>query len=202
MADVSTDISGIGEADLCVHIRTVHIDLTAGIVNSIYDITDARLEDTVSRGVGDHHTAQLRAVLLGLLYQVVNVDITLRVARNGHDLHTGHCCRCGVGAVSRCGDKHNITIALTTRLVVGTDNHQAGVLASCTRVGLQRAGCEACDLRQVALELLDKGGVALTLLGGCEGVDILEAVERQGLHRNGGVELHCARAERDHRVRK
>ena len=59
VAYVSTDIAGVGQTNLCIHICTVHIYLATSIVNSIYDLADTALEYAVCRGVGNHQTAQL-----------------------------------------------------------------------------------------------------------------------------------------------
>ena len=60
VANVGTDIAGVSQTNLCVHISTIHIYLTTSVVNSIYNLADATLEYAVSRGVGYHQTAQLR----------------------------------------------------------------------------------------------------------------------------------------------
>ena len=200
VADVSTDITGIGQTYLSVHICTVHIYLTASVVHRIDDLADTALEHAVSRGVGNHQTAQLAAVLLGLSLQILDVNITICVARHGYDLHTCHSSRCGVGAVSRCRDQHDVTIALTAALVICTDYHQTCILASSTRVGLQRTSGKAGDGCQIVLQVLDHHLVTLDLIGGSEGVYIGKTRQAERLHQCGSVQFHRTRAERDHTV--
>jgi len=55
MANIGSEIAGAAEADLRIHIRTVHVNLTTSGVDEIANITDAFLENTVSRRIGDHH---------------------------------------------------------------------------------------------------------------------------------------------------
>ena len=83
--------------------------------------------------------------------------------------------------------------------VPGADHEQAGVLALRARVGLQRDRREARDLAQAALEAREHVAVADGLVGRRERVQVgdLGPGDRQHLAR--AVELHRARAQRDHR---
>ena len=47
VADVGTDITGVGQTYLCVHICTIHIYLTASIVYGINNLADTALEYSV-----------------------------------------------------------------------------------------------------------------------------------------------------------
>ena len=80
VADVGADVGGPREADLRVHVRAVHVDLAAVLVDDAADLADRLLEDAVGRGVGDHERAEGRRVLLGLRPQVGDVDVAVRVA--------------------------------------------------------------------------------------------------------------------------
>ena len=162
-------------------------------MDGVHDLADTVLEDAVRRGVGDHQAAQLRRVLFGLGFEVLHVDVALFVARHRDDLHTCHRGRGGVRAVGRRGDQHHVAVALPAALVVGADDHQSRVLARCARIGLQRAGCQAGDRRQVLFQPGDQVHIALGLVGRGEGVHVLEAGQRQRLHERRGVELHGAR---------
>ena len=145
VANVGTNVAGIGQTYLCVHVCTVHIYLTASVMHCIDDLADAALKYAVSRGIGNHQTAQLTAVLLGLCLQIFNIDIAICIARYRYDLHTCHCGRCGVGTVCRCGNQYDVAVALTTMLVICTNDHQACILTSSTRIGLQRTSGKACN---------------------------------------------------------
>ena len=193
VADVRTDVAGVREAYLGVHVGAVHIYLSAGVVYGIHDLADAALEYAVRRGVGDHHAGQLRAVLLGFGLQVLHVDIAVGVAVDRDDLHAGHRRRSGVGAVCRRGDQDDVAVALAPALVVGADHHQSRVFACGARIGHQRAGGEAGDGRQVGGQPVDQFAVAFGLVGGSERVHVLEPGERQGLHENLPARCRAAR---------
>ena len=192
VADVGPDVAGIRQSHLRVHVGAVHVDLSARIVNGVHDLADAAFEDAVRRGISHHQAAQLRGVLLGLGLEIGHVDVAVGVACHRHDLHARHRGRRRVGAVSRGRDQHHVAVALTAALVVGADHHQSRVLACGARVGLQRAGREAGDRRQVLFQLRDELQVALGLVRRGEGVHVLEARQRQRLHERRGVELHGA----------
>ena len=200
MADIGTDITGVGQTYLSVHICTVHIYLTASVVHCVNNLTDTALEYAVSRGIGHHQTTQLAAILLGLSLQILDVNIAVCIARYGHDLHTCHCSRCGVGTVSRCGDQYDVTVALAAALVVCADHHQTSILTRSTRVGLQRASRKTCNGSQILLQILDQHLVTLDLINGREWVYIGKACQAEGLHNCCSIQLHSTRAERDHTV--
>src|SRR6185369_8888095 len=69
-------------------------------------------------------------------------------------------------------------------------------------VRLERDAREAGDLGEVALELGEDLLVALRLLARREGVEPVERGPRDRDHLARGVQLHRARAERDHAVRE
>ena len=84
--------------------------------------------------------------------------------------------------------------------VEGTNDEEAGVLALGAGVGLKGDGGEAGDLFEGAGEAVEEDAVAGGLFGGREGVEAAEFGPSDGEHFGGGVKLHCAGAERDHRV--
>ena len=130
--------------------------------------------------------------------QVVHVDRAAGGGLDDDDLEPGHDGRCGVGAVRAGRDEADPTVALAARLVVGVDGEQARELALRAGVGLERHGVVAGDLAQPAGEVVDEGADALGLVGRRERVQVGELRPGDRLHLGGGVELHRARAERDH----
>src|SRR2546422_7506893 len=76
---------------------------------------------------------------------------------------------------------------------------QAGELALGSGVGLERHGGEPRDLRELLLQLAEQGAVALCLLTRGEGVEPVELAPGERRHLGRRIELHRARAERDHR---
>src|SRR5204863_9408923 len=54
MADVGTHVAGAAEADLCIHVRATHVDLTAVLVHDAAHFFDRRLEHAVRRRIRHH----------------------------------------------------------------------------------------------------------------------------------------------------
>eukprot|EP00967_Tisochrysis_lutea_P102406 scaffold154110_cov28-Tisochrysis_lutea.AAC.2 len=169
VAHISPEVAGPAEADLCVHVGAVHVDLAAVIMDGVADFDDGLLEDAVSGGVG-------------------HVDVALGVAANGHDAHAAHGGRGGVGAVRRDRDEADIAVALANGLLVGPDGTQPRVLAGGPRVGLERHTREASDLAEHLLERVDHRLVAHGLLGWRERVDAVYLRPRDRDHFGGGLE--------------
>ena len=139
-------------------------------------------------------------MLRGLGLEVGDVDVAVGVASHHDHAHAGHVRRRRVGAVRGARDQAHVAMALAAAGVPGADRQQAGVLALRAGVGLQRHRVVAGAGAQHLLELGGELGVALRLVGGREGVQAAELGPGHRDHLGGGVELHRARAERDHRA--
>mmetsp|Transcript_17577 Transcript_17577/g.68183 ORF Transcript_17577/g.68183 Transcript_17577/m.68183 type:complete len:216 (-) Transcript_17577:1276-1923(-) len=83
--------------------------------------------------------------------------------------------------------------------MIGRDAAQAGVLSACTRIGLEGDVVKTGHFHQQAAEVVDHLCVALCLVAGNEGMDVVDRGPGNGLHLGGRVQLHRAGAERDHR---
>ena len=84
--------------------------------------------------------------------------------------------------------------------MVGTDGQQAGIFALAAGVGLQAHGVVARDRCQSSLEVMDQLEVSLDLFDRGERMDVREFGPGDRHHLGGGVELHRAGTERDHRA--
>ena len=84
--------------------------------------------------------------------------------------------------------------------MVGTDGHEAGVLASSAGVGLHGDGVKAGDDGELLGEAVKHLLVADGLVGGAEGVEAAQLGPRDRDHLGGRVELHGAASERNHGV--
>ena len=138
-------------------------------------------------------------MLLDLRSQVVEVDVALLVAADDHDAHAGHDRRGGVGAVGAAGDQADVALACP-------------VARWCARMASSPAsspwlpafGCrETASYPVISTSQSSSWRIELT---GADGVfDRSERMQtrqlRPGdrLHLRGGVELHRAGAQRDHR---
>ena len=122
------------------------------------------------------------------------------VALDDHDPHPGHRGARGVRAVRGGRDQADVAAGLAALAVVGPDRQQPGELPLRAGVGLQRDRVVAGDLGQPALEVVDDREVAGGLIQRRERVDAGELRPGDRLHLGGGVELHRAGPERDHRA--
>ena len=199
MGDVAAEFAGLGESDHGVEVRTVDVDLAAGGVDLFAHLAHLRFEHTVGRRVGDHDAGDLAFVLGDLRIEVVHVHGA--VVGRGHDLdlEAREDCRCGVRAVGRLRDEHDGAGVIAARHMVGADGEQSGQFALRAGVGLQGHTVVAGDLDERVLEATDECAPAFGLLGRGKGVDGGEFRPGDGFHLGGGVELHRARAQRDHR---
>src|SRR6516162_1282500 len=84
--------------------------------------------------------------------------------------------------------------------MVLADDEQAGVLALRASVRLKRYRRKAGDLRELSLELLENDLVSRRLLHWSKGVHPRKRGPGNREHFRSGVELHRARAERNHRI--
>ena len=135
----------------------------------------------------------------GLGTQVVEVDVALSVAGNDDDLHPRHRRARGVRAVRRDRDQADVAPPFASRLVVGPDDEEAGVLALRSGIRHQRYSGKSGDFGELLFEGRGQFRVPFDLIAGREGVDGGKAGVGDRKHFRGGVQLHRARAERDHR---
>ena len=174
VADVRADVARAAETDLGVHVGAVHVDLAAVLVDDPADLPDRALEDAVGRRVGDHQRGERVAVCGGLGPEVLQIDVAPGVALDRHDLHAGHHRARGVGAVGRLGNEAGGPMGVAPGAVIGPHHQQAGVFALGSRVGLQRDGGKAGDLRQLVLQLAEEELVAGRLVPRGEGMQPVE----------------------------
>ena len=87
---VGTNISWASQTNLSIHVSTVHIYLTAVVVNEFHEGADAVFVNTMGRRIGDHEGSEVVLILFSLSLGIFEVDVAVFVASNHHDLHTGH----------------------------------------------------------------------------------------------------------------
>jgi hypothetical protein len=118
MADVRADVPWSTEPYLCVHIRTVHIDLPAVRMNDLTDAPYVCLEDTVRRGVGQHERGQPITMLSGLGFKIGDIHVALSIAGDRHNRHTHHRRTGRIRAVRGQGNQAHIPMLFTLASVV------------------------------------------------------------------------------------
>ena len=110
---------------------------------------------------------------------------------------------CALAGLVPCADsgiRQTLRCAFAARLVPGLDDQQPGVFALRAGVGLQADAGVAGGLRQPGAQLAVELGVAGELLGRRERMDVRELGPGDRDHLARRVQLHRARAERDHRA--
>ena len=200
VADVRAEVAGPGEPDQRVQVRAVDVDLAATGVHDLAQLADPRLEHAVRGGVRDHDRREPVGRGIDLTAQVAEIDVAVVVAPHHHHLHAGHHRARGVGAVRTRRDEAHRALVLAATAVVRTNREEARELALATGVRLQAHRVVAGDLAQRGLELGDHPPVPGGLIVGCEGMHVRELGPGDRFHLRGGVELHGARPERDHRA--
>ena len=132
VADVRADAAGVGEADLCVQVRAVHVHLSAVFVDDGANLADAPLENAVGGRVGHHDCRQVFAVFFSAGAQIVEVDVAVvggLAARHRHDFHPGHHGAGRVGAVRRYRDQADVALHVAAAFVVTANRQQPGEFA-------------------------------------------------------------------------
>ena len=199
MRHVGAELARLRQTDHRIQVGPVEIDLPARAMDKVADVGDAILEHSMRRRVGDHQCAEVVAVLVDLGSQVVDVDVAPFVARDDHDLEARHDRARRVGAVGRGRDEAHSALEITATAVIGANCEEPCVLALRARVRLQRNRVIAGDRAQPFLEIREQLQIARCLVDGCERVDRRELGPADRRHLRRCVELHRARAERDHR---
>jgi hypothetical protein len=162
------------------------------LVDDFDRLLDVLLVDAVRGGVGDpavnrrylHEAGELVLVFFCLFPEVVEVDVAIDDLRDD-DLHSGQNGGGRVRAVGGNRDQADVSFRVAPAAVVGRDAKQAGELAPCAAVWLQRKCVEFRDCLQplcreiqlVTCEVFHHDLVAFGLVQGHVGVKLPEAVE-------------------------
>ncbi len=164
MADIRADVAGTTESHHCVHVCAVHVDLTAVRMHDLADAPHIRFEDAVSRRVCQHQRGQAIAMLGRLGFKVRQIDVALFIASHRHDSHAHHRGAGRIGPMRRYGDETDIPMKFPLAPMIGSNDHQAAILALRTRIRLQRDGGESGDLSQPRFQLPEQFLIPLALL--------------------------------------
>jgi hypothetical protein len=105
MADIRPEIARAAKTDLGVHVRTVHINLTASGMGDVANLADSLFENTVRGGVCNHHASEGVAVGVGFDTEIGEVDVSRLVAGDRNDSHPCHDGAGWVRAVRGDGDE-------------------------------------------------------------------------------------------------
>ena len=190
--DVPSELPGSCHADERVEICAVDVDLSAYGMDFFTNCRDPFLEDSVGGRVGDHDRGDFGSILLDLLIQVHQVDISLGVACDDDDLHVGHLSAGWIGTVGRAWDQADVSVPLALRFVVLHDGQQSCVLALGAGVGLQGDLVVSGRFAQHRFELIDQDPITFGLIGWSQRMDGIEFGPGHPGQFGGGVEFHGA----------
>ena len=190
--DVEAHIAGAYLADEGVHVGSVVVEQTAGLVDEGGNLLDLRLEEAEGVGVG-HHDAGEVGTEEGL--EVLHVDEAVGVGLDDDDLKAADGCRGGVRAVGTVGDDDLRAGQVAAVAVVGAHDHEACELAVGSSAGVEGEVGHARDGGEHLLHLVVD---SLDTLHGADGLQRMDA--REGGHGGDGlvdlrVVLHGAAAE-------
>ena len=90
MANVGADRRGAGQPNLRIHVRAVHVDLAAELVNDVADFLNRILEHAMRRRIRHHQRRQSIAVLLRLRFQIRDVDVAVGIGGDDDHFEAGH----------------------------------------------------------------------------------------------------------------
>ena len=189
-----------GQSDQRVQVGAVDVHLAARGMHPVAHVSQRLLEHPVGGRVGEHDRGDRARLGLKLRVQVTEVDGAVRAALHHHHPQPGQHRAGRVGAVRRLGDQADVPVRLALGPVVPADRQQAGQLALRARVGLHRHRVIPGDLGQRLLQAGDQLQVALGLVGRGERMQVGELRPGDRLHLGRRVQLHGARAQRDHRA--
>mmetsp|Transcript_80144 Transcript_80144/g.166761 ORF Transcript_80144/g.166761 Transcript_80144/m.166761 type:complete len:271 (-) Transcript_80144:1669-2481(-) len=198
VANISADHAGRGQAQLGIHVGSIHVDLAAIVMHCLADLLDALLEEGTRGGVGHHQASQAILVLLaqGLeLSQVHAIGII-----DPLNLHPAHRCGGRVGAVSGARDDAHISVTFSLFLQELADDQQTRILARGPARGLQGASVETCDLVHVVLQRVQHLDVASCLAHWGERVNASHLWPTERHQRGGRIQLHGTGTQGDHRL--
>ncbi len=130
---------------------------------------------------------------------ILDIDVPGIGALHDDDLQPGHDRTRGVGAVRTAGDQAHRAIVVTARPVIAADGQQTRELPLRAGVGLHTDPVVAGHLGQPPFHVGDHLTGPFGLVDRRERVQTGELRPGHRLHLRGGVQLHRAGAQRDHR---
>ena len=137
MANVCAVIPGTAKTDLGIHVRAVHVNLTAVRVHDVANFANRCFENAVRGGIGHHQRGEIACVLIGFGAQIGKIDISIFQTGDRHNFETGHDRTRRVRSVSRCWNQTNIAMRFTPGRVIFADREQPRVFSLRSGIGLQ-----------------------------------------------------------------
>ncbi len=136
VTDVSANVARTGEPNQRIEVRTVEIDLTAIFMDDFAERLDAFFEHAIGRRIGDHEGSEIITMLLGLGFQIVDVDIAIWTAIDHDNAHASHRGAGRIGAMCRRWNKADVAMTFAPRLVIVANCQQTSIFALATCIWL------------------------------------------------------------------
>src|SRR5437870_10438200 len=137
MANVRAVIPGTTETDLGIHVRAIHVDLTAVRVHDVANFANGGFKHTVRGGIGHHPRGEMARVLIGLGAQIGQIDISIFQTRDRHDLKPSHHCAGWICPMRGSWYETNAAMRFTSGRVIFADREQPRVFSLRAGIGLQ-----------------------------------------------------------------
>ena len=199
MRHVGAEPSRPGQPDQGVQVGAVHVHLAARRVHRLADLGYGLLEHAVGGRVGQHDRGDLAAPGLQLGVQVGEVDRAVRAALDHHDPQARQDGAGRVGPVRRLGDQADVPPGVAAGGVVAPDRQQASSPCDPAFGCTDTASYPVISASQRSRSVISSSYPA-ACPAGPERVQVGELRPGHRLHLRGRVQLHRARAERDHRA--
>ncbi|MPM62877.1 hypothetical protein SDC9_109755 [bioreactor metagenome] len=136
VANIGANGSGIGNPHLGVHIRAIHIHLSARLVDNVAHLLDFYFKNTVRGRISDHECGEIVAMYFYFFPQIIHIDVSFLIRCHRNRGKTGLYRTCGIGSMCRSGDKYCFTMSLANAFQVAGDDHQSGKFSGSPRIGL------------------------------------------------------------------
>ena len=200
VADIPADIARTRQTDHRVHIRPVDIDLPTVIMGDLGHLGHGFLEYAVGRGIGDHATGKVLAVLLRLGAEVIQINVTIGRCLDDDHLPADHIGAGGVGAMGRHGDQADVAMPLPVGTVIGRNRQKAGIFPLRARIRLHGNRIIPRDVTKLGRQVVDHMLVTKRLILRHKRVDHRKLAPADGHHLRSRIQLHRAGPQRDHRA--
>lgn len=184
MTNICSNKTWGSETELSVHVCTVHVNLSSILMNSIANTLDILLEYTVSRWVSDHDTRESISVLLCFLLNFFKHDVSLGITVDWDNFHSTDLGGSWIGSVSGGWAKADVSLEVTSTLVVLLNGHESSVLTCGSTVWLGRDSIVLSDANQVVFNLINELLVSLALIEWGVWMKICETMESDWDHSN------------------
>jgi len=164
MTNICSNETWRSETELGIHVCTVHVNLSSILMNNIANTLGILLEHTVSRWVSDHDTRKSISVLLCFLFNFFKHDVSLGITVDWDNFHSTDLGGSWVSSMSGGWDKADVSLEVTSALMVLLNGHESGVLTCGSTMWLGRDSIILSDANQVVLNLIDELLISLALI--------------------------------------